>query len=342
MPNLEVGRLALLGGGILVVVLLLALVARSCSGNGTSSANEKYLSQVKSALHLSDQAGAKLATLTRAARPMQASAAAAQATAAADLEKQAVQEANAIKPTKQAQAAHGALIQALSYRQQGLTCLAAALPPAYKAKAGPAAASVTPCMQQLLASDVVYLSSYQGVLNNALSDAHVAARAPSSVILPQSSVPTVTTAGATQMLQRLKPGTATHGLHGMSLDTVIAQSGGQNVTLRPGGEVNQVKANSDLALVVTATNGGDFEELDVKVTATLQAPGKSKVTKSATIDQVASKQKATVTITGLGADASNFNFSSDVKLTVLVEPVPGERTTSNNKGVYTIAFTVGQ
>ena len=242
MPNLEVGRLALLGGGILVVVLVLALLARSCSGNGTSSANEKYLTEVKSALHLSDQAGAKLATLTRAARPMQAQAAAATATAAADLEKQAVQQANAIKPTKQAEAAQGALIQALSYRQQGLTCLAAALPPAYKAKAGPAAASITPCMQQLLASDVVYLSSYQGVLNNALSDAHVDARAPSSVILPQSSVPTVTSAGATQMLQRLKPGTATHGLHGMSLDTVIAQSGGQNVTLRPGGEVNQVKA----------------------------------------------------------------------------------------------------
>ena len=124
-------------------------------------------------------------------------------------------------------------------------------------------------MQRLLASDVVYADSYQARLNNDLSDAGVDVRAPSSVILPPASVNTVTPAGAGLMLQRLKPGAQGSGLHGMSLDSTVAQSGGNSVTLRPGGEVNQVKASSDLTFVVTATNGGDFQEFDIVVKVTL-------------------------------------------------------------------------
>ena len=113
------------------------------------------------------------------------------------------------------------------------------------------------------------------------------------------------------------------------------------MTLRPGGEVNQVKASSDLTFVVTATNGGDFQEFDIVVKVTL-GEGNSAVTRSATIDQVGPKQKATVSIKGIATDSSNLDFGQDVKLTVLVTPVPGEQTTTNNKAVYTIAFTLGQ
>ena len=131
-------------------------------------------------------------------------------------------------------------------------------------------------MQRLLASDVVYADSYQARLNNDLSDAGVDVRAPSSVILPPASVNTVTPAGAGLMLQRLKPGAQGSGLHGMSLDSTVAQSGGNSVTLRPGGEVNQVKASSDLTFVVTATNGGDFQEFDIVVKVTLGEGSKAR------------------------------------------------------------------
>jgi hypothetical protein len=196
-------------------------------------------------------------------------------------------------------------------------------------------------MQRLLSSDVVYADSYQARLNNDLSDAGVDVRAPDSVFLPPASVNTVTPAGAGLMLQRLKPGAQGNGLHGMSLDSTVAQSGGKSVTLRPGGEVNQVKASSDLTFVVTATNGGDFQEFDIPVKVTL-GEGNSAVTRSAKIDQVGPKQKATVSIKGIATDSSNLDFGQDVKLTVLVTPVPGEQTTTNNKAVYTIAFTLGQ
>lgn len=342
LENLEIGRLAVLAAGILVVILVLVLLARSCGGSSAESKNEEYLNQVKAALKKSSQAGVALNAILRAPRPLKSKAAVKQVKTAHDLMEQALNDASAIKPTKQAEAANPALIQALSYRVNGLQCLQQNLPQAYAAKQNVAGGKLlAPCMQRLLASDVVYADSYQARLNNDLSDAGVDVRAPDSVILPPASVNTVTPAGAGLMLQRLKPGAQGSGLHGMSLDSTVAQSGGKSVTLRPGGEVNQVKASSDLTFVVTATNGGDFQEFDIVVKVTL-GEGSSAVTRTATIDQVGPKQKATVSVKGIATDSSNLDFGQDVKLTVLVTPVPGEQTTTNNKAVYTIAFTLGQ
>ncbi|MFI5050999.1 MAG: hypothetical protein ACHQEA_14165, partial [Gaiellales bacterium] len=342
LENLELGRLAMLAAGILVVILVLVLLARSCGGSSAESKNEEYLNQVKAALKKSSQAGVALNAILRAPRPLKSKAAVKQVKTAHDLMQQALNDASAIEPTKQAEAANPALIQALSYRVNGLQCLQQNLPQAYQAKQNVAGGKLlAPCMQRLLASDVVYADSYQARLNNDLSDAGVDVRAPSSVILPPASVNTVTPAGAGLMLQRLKPGAQGSGLHGMSLDSTVAQSGGNSVTLRPGGEVNQVKASSDLTFVVTATNGGDFQEFDIVVKVTL-GEGSKAVTRTATIDQVGPKQKATVSIKGIATDSSNLDFGQDVKLTVLVTPVPGEQTTTNNKAVYTIAFTLGQ
>ena len=342
LENLEIGRLAVLAAGILVVILVLVLLARSCGGSSAESKNEEYLNQVKAALKKSSQAGVALNAILRAPRPLKSKAAVKQVKTAHDLMQQALNDASAIKPTKQAEAANPALIQALSYRVNGLQCLQQNLPQAYTAKQNAAGGKlIAPCMQRLLSSDVVYADSYQARLNNDLSDAGVDVRAPDSVFLPPASVNTVTPAGAGLMLQRLKPGAQGNGLHGMSLDSTVAQSGGKSVTLRPGGEVNQVKASSDLTFVVTATNGGDFQEFDIPVKVTL-GEGNSSVTRSAKIDQVGPKQKATVSIKGIATDSSNLDFGQDVKLTVLVTPVPGEQTTTNNKAVYTIAFTLGQ
>ena len=341
LENLEIGRLAMLAAGILVVVLVLVLLARSCGGSSAESKNEDYLNQVKSALRKSDQAGVALNAILRAPRPLKVKAAQQRVQTAHDLMQQALTQASGIDPTKQAEAANPALIQSLSYRVNGLQCLQQNLPQAYAAKQNAAGGKlIAPCMQRLLASDVVYADSYAAQLNNDLSDAGVDVRAPTSVILPPSSVNTVTPAGAGLMLQRLKPGAQANGLHGISLDSTVAQSGGKSVTLRPGGEVNQVKASEDLTFVVTATNGGDFQEFDIPVKVTL-GEGKDAVTRSANIDQVGPKQKATVEIHGI-ATATSLNFATDVKLTVVVTPVPGEQTTSNNRAVYTIAFTLGQ
>ena len=197
LENLEIGRLAVLAAGILVVILVLVLLARSCGGSSAESKNEEYLNQVKAALKKSSQAGVALNAILRAPRPLKSKAAVKQVKTAHDLMQQALNDASAIEPTKQAEAANPALIQALSYRVNGLQCLQQNLPQAYQAKQNAAGGTLlAPCMQRLLSSDVVYADSYQARLNNDLSDAGVDVRAPSSVILPPASVNTVTPAGS--------------------------------------------------------------------------------------------------------------------------------------------------
>ena len=163
LENLELGRLAMLAAGILVVILVLVLLARSCGGSSAESKNEEYLNQVKAALKKSSQAGVALNAILRAPRPLKSKAAVKQVKTAHDLMQQALNDASAIEPTKQAEAANPALIQALSYRVNGLQCLQQNLPQAYQAKQNVAGGKLlAPCMQRLLASDVVYADSLPG------------------------------------------------------------------------------------------------------------------------------------------------------------------------------------
>ena len=122
----------MLAAGILVVILVLVLLARSCGGSSAESKNEEYLNQVKAALKKSSQAGVALNAILRAPRPLKSKAAVKQVKTAHDLMQQALNDASAIEPTKQAEAANPALIQALSYRVNGLQCLQQNLPQAYQ------------------------------------------------------------------------------------------------------------------------------------------------------------------------------------------------------------------
>jgi hypothetical protein len=337
MPNLEVGRLAALAVGIVILLMVLLLLARSCGGSSTSSKNQDYATAVTQALKTNDQAADQMRTLLRPTKPLKAKAAANVAQSAVTLEQKALSQAQAIKPTKQAEPYNTALISALSYRVNGLECFANALPTAYKAKPADGGKALALCNQRLLASDVVYSDSYEMPLNKALADASVDARVPDSVFLAPEDVSTVTPAGMTASLQRLKPGTAAHGLHGLSLGTVIAQSGSKNVTLQVG-QVNAVTAASDLKFLVSATNGGNFTEVDVPVTVTL-GTGQNAVSESGKIPQIQPNQTETVTITGF--DTSALQFDQPMKLAVKVHPVVGEHTTSNNNATYQIAFSLG-
>jgi hypothetical protein len=340
MGNLEVGRLAVVAIGVVVVLLVFILLVRSCGGSSTASKNQDYVDVVKQqVLSKSEQASRLVQSLFQAPRPVKAKAAAAQIGRALDIEKQALSVAEKIKPTKQAEPYHPSLIEAISFRITGLQYLQKGMVQAYRAKPAVAGGKLlVPGTQRLLTSDYVYSDRYAGRLNNALADAGVDARVPTSVFLPPKLQGTLTPAGMGLVLQRLKPG-AVSGLHGMSLDTVIVQTGGKSITLRPGGDVNPVPASTDMVFVVSVTNGGNFQEFNVPVTIKL-GTGKSAPVKTAKIDQIGPGDTATVEVSGLTTDSSSLAFGRDTKVTVSVGPVPGERNASNNKAVYTVAFQV--
>jgi hypothetical protein len=338
LEGLEWGRLAMLAAGIIVVVLVLVLLTRACSGSSATSKNQDYMTQVQSVLKKSDGAGSQLNAMLHSPQPIKKKAALAQLTAIKGVTQSALNDATQLKPTSQVQQWQQYLLQALSYRVNGLDCLINGVPAAYKAKRAKAGGSqLVPCMQQLLASDVIYQYSYANPVSDALQKDHIGVAVPTSQFLSGNASSLVTAAGLGAALQHWKPGSVGHGLHGLQLNTVVARfENGKTVTLQAG-SVNTVKVQN-LSFLVTAQNGGNYTETNIPVTVTI-GTGSSAVKKSATISTIAKGQSKTVEIGGFGS-GTFVTFDKPIPVRVLVTPVPGEHTVSNNSQTYQIIFSL--
>ncbi len=339
LDGLEWGRLGLLGAGLLVVVLVLLLLARSCGGSSATSKNQAYFDQVKKVLATSDSAGQKLHSLFHSQRPIHATAAVKQLDAIRALAQTAVVDAGKLQPTKQMQDIQQWLVEALSYRVNGLNCLKLGLPAAYNEKSSSAGgAKLVGCTQRLLASDWIYTDSFAARAQKALHADNVDVAVPTSTFLAADDQTTLTVAGMGAVLERWKPGSVAHGLHGLNLVTVVARSGdGKTVTLQSS-SLTPVKATG-LSFLVTAHNGGNFTEFNVLVKLTIGS-GSSQIVKSGTIPQIAKGTSETVTIGNFSSGSSLPQFGKPITMKVEVVPVPGEHTTSNNSQSYQITFSL--
>ena len=340
LPPLEWGRIALVAGVAIVALLVLLFVVRSCTGGSSSqSKSDTYFKDVNSALKLSTLSSNQFRDLIRAKRPMPVGKAVAKVNLALKDARAAVSAADSITPTKQLEPYHRYLEQALAYRVNGLECWAQNLPTAYKArKLATGGTFLVPCSQRLLASDVVYNDSYAEQASAALRSAHLQGPVPTSVFMGPEMQPLLLPAGSALTLERLKPGAAVHGLHGVSLESVIAQTSKGNITLQPDA-VNRVTMSDNLTFVASVKNGGNFEEFDVVVQLTL-GTGANQTKKTATITQIAPGATQTVSITGVVSSSTNLPFGQPIPMKVYAEPVPGEHTTSNNALTFKIAFSL--
>ena len=249
----------------------------------------------------------------------------------------AVTAATNLKPTKQVASLQPWLLQTLSYRVNGLDCMISAMPQAYHAKPALAGGKLlVPCTQRMLASDIIYTDSYSTPATATLHKDGIDVQVPTSVFLDESDAEVLTPAGMAAVLQRWKPSSAAHGLHGLSLNTVVAKQGDGTLVTLQAGTVNTVKVHG-MSFLITATNGGDFTETNVVVKLTI-GTGANKVTKTATIPQIKKGQQKTVTISGF--ESTTLQFDKAVPLKVLVTPVPGERTASNNSQTYQVIFSL--
>jgi hypothetical protein len=339
LEGLEWGRLGLLAAGIVVVVLVLLLGARACSGSSATSKNRAYFDQVKAVLATSDRAGASLHDMFHSAKPIRSKAAIKQLQRIRAQAQAAVDAATKLKPTTQVETLQPALLQTLSYRVNGLDCLIRGLPQAYKERRTTAAGGqLVICTDRLLASDIIYMDSFEGPAGTALQKAGVADVAvPTSSFLGNDDQVTLTAAGMGSVLQRWKPGSVAHGLHGLKLDTVVARGAdGKTVTLQTS-TLTPVKATG-LSFLVTATNGGNFEEFNVPVKITIGS-GSTAIVKTGVIPSIAKGTSETVTISGFNT-TSNLQFGTPVTMKVEVVPVPGERTASNNSQTFQITFSL--
>jgi hypothetical protein len=319
------------------VVLVLLLLTRACSGSSATSKNQAYFNEVKTVLGKSDAAGAQLHDLLNSQQPVKLKQVQSQLTKMRGEAQSAVTAATSLKPTKQVESLQPWLLQTLSYRVNGLDCMISAMPQAYHAKPALVGGKLlVPCTQRMLASDIIYTDSYSTPATATLHKDGIDVQVPTSVFLDESDASALTPAGMAAVLQHWKPSSAAHGLHGLSLNTVVAKEGDGTLVTLQAGTVNTVKVHG-MSFLVSATNGGDFTETNVVVKLTI-GTGANEVPKNATIPEIKKGEQKTVTIGGF--ESTTLPFDKAVALKVLVTPVPGERTASNNSQTYQVIFSL--
>jgi hypothetical protein len=338
LPDLEYRRLAGLAIGILAVIIILVLLARSCSGSSAKGSNEDYVGNLtQSVLKPSDNVAREFhqtLDLRSASLSQMQGRINDQLKSMRDVRAAAA----ALKPTKQLELYQPALLQALQLRVTGLECFSQNLGTAWKVKHALAAGQyLYQCMGQLLSSDYVYADFFADGANGALKKLG-AAGVPTSQFLRTSDLDLVTPQGIGQALQALHPGAA-KGLHGTQIVSVVASPAGK--PLEPGPR-NEVVGNSQLVFVATIKNSGNFSEVGVQVQLKLKPVGGGKaIVKREQIPRIAKGATGTARFTGLFASSQTApNYSQPYTLTVTSEKVPGEHNLTNNVATYPVAFTL--
>lgn len=131
-------------------------------------------------------------------------------------------------------------------------------------------------------------------------------------------------------------GSATTGNHGSALISVTALPDGKRLDPNGTASDNAITASTDLAFRVVVTDSGDFQEFNVVVTLTIQRSPTS-IVKRIKIPVINAGETKTITFTNIDLTRL-FGVPTTVK--VDIEPVPGEKTTTNNSSEYKVIFSV--
>jgi hypothetical protein len=258
----------------------------------------------------------------------------------AQQEQQAYTQAQQIRPPGPLRAVHQRALDALQLRAQGLASLGDTLArlAASKSKDATAASTALANQAQLLtASDVVWDQLYRLPATAILKQRNV-----TGVVIPDSNFVTnpdlVGTRSFGILYSRLVTGASTGGTpsgkHGDGLVSTRVQPQGLTLSENSPATVN---VSADLAFVVTVENSGDFQEVNVPVTLTIDAGG-TPIKKQQQIPVIQPAEQKTVTFTNFNLPTSAFGQRASVK--VAVAPVAGEINTANNSATYTVFFTL--
>ncbi len=332
---MEYGRLALLGGGILVVVLLGWLLVSWLTGGGGESAQQKYFNDLRPIVTSSNQTGKDFHSLMLSSAISEQKFTS-QLTTLQQQSQAAVNKATSLKPPKELEGVQPFLLQSLQYRVNGLRCLANNAAAAWKAKgvvkSGTAMAA---CTQKLLASDVIYEDSFSGASTAILQADKTVAQPPTSQFLAPSDTNLVLPSGFGAAIQRMsKPPT---GLHGTEVGKIVAKPSG--VVLKGAGPTT-VKNSTGLSFQVTIINKGNFTEVQIPIHFKMTHPGNKPLELSKTISSIAAGAKVKVSF-GQIFDSSNVpQYGSPYTLTITSDKVPGEVKLDNNTRTTKVTFTV--
>ena len=331
-------RLLALIAIVVAVLVFFGLLIQSCASTSKHDAYKSYMDKVALIAQASSKDGADVANALNTPGVKVADL---EKTLAriAEAERSNVVAAQHLDPPGPLRDQHENLIEALQLRVGGIQGLAET----FSATAGSKdttsdSALLATSAQRLLASDVDWDDLFREPAKTVMQKENVTGVAP-----PEShsvaNTDLITAKSMALVLDRIRGvsagGTPT-GIHGTNIVATKVLPTGQ--TLQTGNE-STIVATQDLAFVVTVHNGGDSQEVGIKVTLTLQkVSGGSAIVKTKTIDVIDPGQDKDVTFSNV--NVTGF-FVQKAELRVDVAPVTGEKDASNNKATYPVLFSLG-
>ena len=329
--------LGLIAFAILIVVLLLLWV-QSCQEDAKRDTYSDYMSGMTTVADESERVGRELSDVltTPGIR-------------SAELQKQlsgleqqqlrVTERARNMDPPGPLLNAHEAAIESMQFRVNGLGGLVEAFRRTQGSQdAAAAGALLASQAERLVASDVVWddLFKEPGVAELQNQDV-------SGVEVPDSNfVQTPDLASTRSMVpiwERINgsaasgSGGSVSGLHGTNIEQVSVIPGGQVLSTTT---ENTVEASTDLGFVVSIANSGDSQEVKIPVTLTIQQ-SPTPIVKKQTIDIINPGETKRVVF----RDFPSVDFGEPRVMRIDVEPVPGEKTTTNNTAEYRVSFSLG-
>jgi hypothetical protein len=327
-------RLAGLIAFAIVIIVLLVFWVKSCQGAGKRDAYVSYMRQVGDISKDSEQIGRELNdALTTPG--IKAADLEPKLAGLAQREQQNVARAQSLRAPGPLRMEQADMIEALGFEASGLQGLGAAF-----AKAGTSSdvagsgILLAQEAQRLVAGDVIWHDRFrQASIDELKRQGITGVSVPDSAFVtnpdfasPRAWVPIV------QRLSGASTG-GSSGLHGTELLSVKALPSGQQLSTS---SENTVTATTDLGFQVTIDDSGDFQEVQIKVTLTIQQTP-SPIVKTQTIQQINPKEQKSVFFRNLG----QVQFATKTTVKVDVQPVPGEKNTSNNSAQYPVIFSLG-
>jgi hypothetical protein len=229
-------------------------------------------------------------------------------------------------------AAQRNLLLALDLRAEGLVKLASQIRSALGGQGKSASSLIAGDMEMFLASDVIYSQRVAPLIQQTLTSGGIHEQSTTaSVFLPNigwleaSTVLSRLTgqASSSNSSSQIAPGVHGHSLTGVS---VGAQS------LEANSVLNHINGGTNPTFTVMVLNGGTNAETNVKVEVSVTAGGKTvKASHVITKTEPSSTTKVDVPLTGVTQGVAS-------RVTVYIQPVPGETNTENNKGSYLAVF----
>ncbi len=332
-------RLLLLIALVVFLVLVFGLLIQSCAASSRHDAYAGYMGKVAKIASQSAADGKSLASVLTTPG-LSVAAIETRLRGIADAEQQNVAAAESIDPPGRLRDENEHVVEALELRVAGANGLAAAFQKTAGSKDTSAAANLLAQQAlRLIASDVVWSDLFKAPAVQQLEhDGVSGVPVPDSTFVPNTDL--MSAHSMLLVLQRIQ-GTATGGksavtgLHGTALVSVTAEPGGQVLNQ---GTLTTVTATTDLSFQVVVNDSGNFQEVQIPVTLTIDRPAAQggPIVKTRTIAAVNPGEDATLTFSNLG----QVPFASQTTVRVDVKAVPGEVNISNNSASYPVIFSL--